>query len=91
MPSKITEEISPLLARNASSSACSSFSGTKITLSVWLTGATMFGLSVAATANEVRPWNEPFIAITFFLPLKNEASFSAFSFASAPELHRNNW
>jgi hypothetical protein len=31
-----------------------------------------------------------FKAITFFLPVTNEASFNAFSFASAPELQRNN-
>jgi len=51
----------------------------------------MAGLSVAATAAEVRPW-KPFLkAITSLLPVWNEASFKAFSFASAPEFHKNKW
>ena len=48
----------------------------------------MRGLSVTLTAAEVRPWKEWAKAMTFFLPVWNEASFSAFSLASAPELMR---
>ena len=59
--------------------------------SVAFTGATILGLSVAATASEVRPWKAPVKAITFLRPVTNEASFSAFSLASAPELHRKSW
>ena len=65
-----------------------SFSGTNSTLAVRLKGAEIAGLSVAATAPEVRPWNALEKASTFVRPVWNEASFRAFSFASAPELQR---
>jgi len=51
----ITEDISLPNALNVSSNAFSSLKGRKVTLSVWLTAAIIFGLSVAATASEVRP------------------------------------
>lgn len=41
-----------------------------------------------ATAPEVRPWNAPSKAITLLLPVWKDANLRAFSFASAPELHR---
>ena len=47
----------------------STLKGEKMTWSVWLTGATILGLSVAATASEVLPWNAPLKATTFFLPV----------------------
>ena len=50
----------------------------------------MEGLSVAATAREVRPWNDFLNAIIFFLPVWKEANLSAFSLASAPELQRKS-
>ena len=50
----------------------------------------ILGLSVTRTAAEVRPWNECWKANTRFFPLWKEASFNAFSLASAPELIRNN-
>lgn len=68
--------------------AARSFSGTNSTLAVRLKGAQIAGLSVAATAPAVRPWNALEKASTFVRPVWNEASFRAFSFASAPELQR---
>mgnify|MGYP002511208019 CR=1 FL=1 len=53
-------------------------------------GATIFGLSVAATAPEVRPWNAALKASSLRLPVWKEASFTAFSLASAPELQRKS-
>ena len=50
-----------------------------------------FGLFVTSTASEVRPWNAFSHDSTLVLPFVNEASFRAFSFASAPELIRNSW
>lgn len=52
-----------------------SFSGTNSTLAVRLKGAEIAGLSVAATAPEVRPWNALEKASTFVRPVWNEASF----------------
>ncbi len=40
-----------------------------MTLSVSLTGATILGLSVAATANDVLPWKAFVKATILFLPL----------------------
>ena len=53
-------------------------------------GAMIFGLFVTSTASEVRPWKAFSQDKTRVLPLVNEASFKAFSFASAPELIRNS-
>ena len=54
-----------------------------------LMGAMILGLSVASTAREVRPWNALLNDITRVLPVWKEASFNAFSLASAPLLMRN--
>ena len=53
-------------------------------------GAWILGLSVAATAPDVLPWNALRKARTLAFPVWNDATFSAFSFASAPLLQRNN-
>ena len=65
-------------------------SGTKVTWSVALKGDTIFGLSVAATAPDVRPWKACEKASSRARPVWNEASFMAFSLASAPELQRKS-
>jgi hypothetical protein len=58
---------------------------------LWLKGATILGLSVRTTAPEVLPWKAPEKLIIPDFPVAKEASFNAFSLASAPELHRNKW
>ena len=72
------------------STAAISFIGTKVMCSVWLNGALILGLSVAATAPKVLPWNAFSNAMKRLLPVWNDASLSAFSLASAPELHRKS-
>ena len=47
-------------------------------------------LQYALTARDVLPWKAFSIESTRVLPLVKEASFKAFSFASAPELMRKN-
>ena len=86
MPSMITAANSRVasFARTASRS----FSGANSTFGVRLNGAEIAGLSVAATAPDVRPWKAFPMASTFVRPVWNEASFRAFSLASAPELQR---
>ena len=64
--------------------------GAKSTLAVALNGARIAGLSVADTAPDVRPWKARSKASTLARPVANDASLMAFSFASAPELHRNS-
>jgi len=68
----------------------SSLKGKKIILSVSFTGATIDGLSVAATASDVLPWKDFVNAIIFLRPVTKEASFKAFSLASAPLLHKKS-
>ena len=46
---------------------------------------------VTSTASDVRPWNAFSAESTLVRPFVNEASFRAFSFASAPLLMRNSW
>ena len=58
---------------------------------VMIIGAIIFGLFVTSTASDVRPWKAFCADSTRVRPLVNEASFSAFSLASAPELMRNSW
>ena len=53
-------------------------------------GAMIFGLFVTSTASDVRPWNAFSADSTRVRLVWNEASFSAFSLASAPELMRNS-
>jgi hypothetical protein len=55
MPSTITDEISFPSSVNFFSSASMSLKGRNMMLSVAFTGAARAGLSVAATASEVRP------------------------------------
>ena len=55
-----------------------------------LMGAMILGLSVASTASEVRPWKALEKEITLVRPVWKEASFKAFSFASAPLLIKNS-
>ena len=86
MPSTITAAKRPV--ESFSRTAAMSPSGTNSTFSVRLNGAEMAGLSVAATAPDVRPWKALAKASTLARPVWNEASFSAFSLASAPELQR---
>ena len=57
-------------------------------MGVPLNGERMEGLSVAATAPDVRPWKALEKASTLARPVWNDASLSAFSLASAPELQR---
>src|SRR5690606_40306973 len=90
MPLMMTDDTRWPYSSKALVKASSSLNGKNDTLSVSLTGATIFRLSVAATANDVRPWNAFVKAITFFRLLWKDASFSAFSFASAPELQRKS-
>ncbi len=87
MPSIITAQKSP--SDSFSSTALMSLRGTNSTFGVWLNGDTILGLSVAATAPDVLPWNELLNASTFLWPVWNDASLNAFSLASAPELQRN--
>ena len=86
MPSTITAANSRVASFVRS--APRSFSGVNSTFGVRLNGAEIAGLSVAATAPDVRPWNALPMASTFARPVWNEASFRAFSLASAPELQR---
>ena len=61
-----------------------------VTFSEELKGERSFGLSVAATAPDVLPWNDLAKASILLLPVWSEASFMAFSLASAPLLHRKS-
>ena len=63
----ITAAKSPLLSSAATASR--SLSGANTTFSVVLNGAWILGLSVAATAPEVLPWNALRNARTFALPV----------------------
>ncbi len=65
-----------------------SFRGVNSTFGVRLKGDEIAGLSVTATAPDVRPWKAFEMASTFDRPVWNDASFRAFSLASAPELQR---
>ena len=65
-----------------------SFSGANSTFGVRLKGDEIAGLSVTATAPDVRPWKAFEMASAFDRPVWNDASFRAFSLASAPELQR---
>ena len=60
-----------------------------MTCPLLLMGAMMDGLLVASTASEVRPWKALLKDTILVRPLWNEASFKAFSLASAPLLIRN--
>ena len=86
IPSTITAANSRV--ESFSRTAPMSFSGANSTFGVRLNGAAIAGLSVAATAPAVRPWNAFVKESTFARPVWNEASLSAFSLASAPELQR---
>ena len=86
MPSTITAANSRVVSFACAASR--SFSGVNSTLGVRLKGDEIAGLSVTATAPDVRPWKAFAIASTFERPVWNEASFRAFSLASAPELQR---
>ena len=88
MPSTITAANSRVasFARTASMS----FSGANSTLGVRLKGDEIAGLSVTATAPDVRPWKAFERASTLARPVWNDASFRAFSLASAPELQRKS-
>lgn len=57
---------------------------------VGIDGRDNLRMSVASTASEVRPWNAFEADSTRVRPVLNEASFSAFSLASAPLLIRNS-
>src|SRR6187402_1615245 len=83
----ITEQTSPFF--NSVSTKSRLFNGKKVTTCCALIGATIFLLSVTATAAEVLPWKELSKETTLDFPLWKEASFNAFSLASAPELHKN--
>ena len=71
-----------------SRAAARSFSGVNSTWGVRLKGELMAGLSVTATAPDVRPWKAFSMARILLRPVWNDASFRAFSLASAPELQR---
>ena len=88
MPSIITAAKLPL--ESSASTDSRLFSSAKTMFSVLLNGAWIFGLSVAATAPEVLPWKAFLNASTLALPVWNDATFRAFSFASAPLLQRNS-
>jgi len=88
MPSTITAANSR--AASLRSTAPMSFSGTNSTLAVALKGERIAGLSVTSTAPDVRPWKAPPKASTLARPVWNDASFRAFSLASAPELQRKS-
>ena len=88
MPSTIAAANCPVASRARAASR--SFSGTNSTCGVRLNGALIAGLSVAATAPDVRPWKALLKARIFARPVWNEASFRAFSLASAPELQRKS-
>ena len=88
IPSTTTAHTSP--RRSSLRMASTSFSGKYVVCPLALIGAMIFGLSVTSTASDVRPWNAFPNDTTRVRPLWNEANFSAFSFASAPELMRNN-
>ena len=74
---------------SSASTASRSLSGANTIFVVLLNGAWIFGLSVAATAPEVLPWKALQNASTLAFPVWKDATFSAFSFASAPLLQRN--
>lgn len=88
MPSMMTAAKRPVAS--SSSTRCRSPSGANSTWSVALKGARSAALSVAATAPDVRPWKASVKARMCERPVWNEASFMAFSLASAPELQRKS-
>jgi hypothetical protein len=83
--------ISPVSAPTARSSEATSFRRAKVTPASSGSNATRFsGWPVAASVAAVRPWNEPSSATIPGLPVALRAYLSAASFASAPELQKND-
>ena len=85
-----SSRMQPVAGPTAAASASRSFGATNVAPGEsGSNGARLAGWPVTESAPSVRPWKPPSSATTPGLPVALRAYFSADSFASAPELQKN--